>query len=62
MISTSSKMVKVAGGGQLEIAAVTGQTTYIIQNEIFSDEFKLLPLKGYDIILGWLDLTPVLLG
>jgi hypothetical protein len=52
IIIIASKKVKVAGGAQLDSCAITRSTTYFIQQETFSNEFKLLQLKGYDIILG----------
>jgi hypothetical protein len=52
IISTASKTVKVVGGGQLETSVVTMKTSYFIQGEDFSSDFKLLQLKGYDVILG----------
>jgi hypothetical protein len=52
IISTASKTVKVARGGQLETSIVTKPTSYFIQGEAFNSEFKLLQLKGYDVILG----------
>jgi hypothetical protein len=50
--STSAKLVKVAGGGHLDSIAVIQKTPYVIQNQTFQGEFKLLQLNGYDIILG----------
>jgi hypothetical protein len=52
IISTKAKRVKVASGGYLDSNAITAQTTYFIQVEAFTNEFKLLQLKGHDIILG----------
>jgi hypothetical protein len=52
IITTTAKTVKVIGGGQLESNAITKSTTYFIQGESFSSDFKLLQLKGYDAILG----------
>jgi hypothetical protein len=50
--STTSKPVKVAGGGLLHSDATLSSTHYIIQHESFTNDFKLLQLRGYDIILG----------
>jgi hypothetical protein len=44
--------VKVEGGGTLDTNAITGIVSYSIQKGVFLGEFKLLQLKGYDIILG----------
>jgi hypothetical protein len=49
---TPSQKVKVAGGGHLDTDATTAPSTYQIQNHYFSNQFKLLPLRGYDIIFG----------
>jgi hypothetical protein len=51
MISTPSRVVKVAGGGTLNSTATTCLVHYSIQKESFASEFKLLQLKSYDIIL-----------
>jgi hypothetical protein len=52
IISTQSRTVKVAGGGTLNSNATTRLVPYSIQRENFTHEFKLLQLKGYDIIFG----------
>jgi hypothetical protein len=52
IISTTSQAVKVVGGGFLDSCGVTGWVSYTIQKEGFQNNFKLLQLKGYDIILG----------
>jgi hypothetical protein len=52
IISTKSRPVKVAGGGTLDTNATTRSIPYTIQKETFNGQFKLLQLKGYDIILG----------
>lgn len=49
---TKSKKVVVAGGGELESGIQVPEMQYDIQGEIFSNSFNLIPLKGYDIILG----------
>jgi hypothetical protein len=56
--STTSKVVKVAGGGQLNTSAMITSTPYSIQHEEFCGDFKLLQFKGHDIILGcdWIKL------
>jgi hypothetical protein len=48
--------VIVAGGGELLTGAHVPSISYMIQGHTFSNEFKILPLKGYDIVLGgdWL--------
>jgi hypothetical protein len=52
ILLTAPRTIKVAGGGHLDTSAITESITYLIQNEAFQNEFKLLPLKSYDIILG----------
>jgi hypothetical protein len=42
----------VVGGGHLESCASITDTSYYIQYELFTDDFTLLQLKGYDIIFG----------
>jgi hypothetical protein len=49
---TASKKVKVAGGGYLDSTAVALSASYMIHGEKFNNDFKLLQLKGYDVILG----------
>lgn len=48
--------VHIAGGGKLQTGAHIPSANYSIQGHEFSNSFKLLPLKGYEIILGcdWL--------
>lgn len=52
----SARNVQVAGGGFLISGAILPNCSYIIQVKQFSTDFKILPLKGYDIVLGvpWL--------
>jgi hypothetical protein len=50
--STISRAAKIAGGGSLSLDAMEGPLSYTIQKEEFTDEFKSLQLKRYDIILG----------
>jgi hypothetical protein len=45
------RQVKVAGGGYLNSSVVISSTPYVIQDEVFHSDFKLLQLKGYDVIL-----------
>jgi hypothetical protein len=52
LLSTTSRKVRVVGGEHLEASTITCDTLYSIQHETFNNSFKLLPLKGYDIILG----------
>jgi hypothetical protein len=52
ILSAATHKVRVTGGGYLESNATTSPTPYFIQNEDFSNSFKLLQLKGYDLILG----------
>jgi hypothetical protein len=51
IISTTSRRVKVIGGGFLDSDAIISPTTYLIQNHSFTNEFKLLKLQGHDMIL-----------
>jgi hypothetical protein len=50
------EIVKVAGGGELQSGSHIPETQYQIQGHKFSNLFKILPLKGYDLVLGcdWL--------
>jgi hypothetical protein len=50
--STHPKRVKVARGGYLDTNVVISPTSYVIQDEILQNDFKLLQLKGYEVILG----------
>jgi hypothetical protein len=54
---TATRKVRVAGGGHLDTSVVTAITTYHIQTEKNSNGFRLLPLKGYNVILGcdWIE-------
>jgi hypothetical protein len=52
IISTKSRAIKVAGGGTLDSNATTGSVQYTIQKEAFTGEFKMLVLRGYDVILA----------
>jgi hypothetical protein len=54
--SNTVEKVVVAGGGELLTGAHVHDMPYSIQNKIFNSTFKILPLKGYDIVLGgdWL--------
>jgi hypothetical protein len=51
--STCATRAKVAGGGHLDSCATITDTSYCIQFELFSGDFTLLQLKGYDIIFGY---------
>lgn len=56
-ISTNKlQPVHIAGGGKLQTGSHIAAAKYKIQDHEFCNTFKLLPLKGYDIILGcdWL--------
>jgi hypothetical protein len=50
--STTSKQVQVVGGGYLKTDAIISSASYHIQKEKFLNGFKLLQLRGYDIIFG----------
>jgi hypothetical protein len=52
IVSTAPLKVKVAGGGYLDTSATTTPTPYIIQQWRVCGKFKLLQLKGYDVIFG----------
>jgi hypothetical protein len=56
MRNTTARTVTVAGGGTLVTNAVVQQCTFSIQKIKFESTFRVLPLKGYDIVLGasWL--------
>jgi hypothetical protein len=42
----------VAGGGELQTGATVPDMDYTIQGNKFHNSFKILPLSGYDIVLG----------
>jgi hypothetical protein len=46
----------VAGGGELQTGAHIADMDYHIQGQKFTNSFRILPLQGYDIVLGgdWL--------
>lgn len=50
-ISTLEKVL-VAGGGELHTGSHTTDMEYTVQGHKFRNAFKIIPLKGYDIILG----------
>jgi hypothetical protein len=53
-ITTCKKMkVLVADGGELFTEFMYTDCLYTIQEEQFKSDFRILKLKGYDIILGW---------
>jgi hypothetical protein len=58
MQSAPVKTVRVAGGGTLLSDATLHKCPIIIQKHKFVTDFKVLPLKGYDMVLGvsWLKL------
>jgi hypothetical protein len=51
-VSNSLAKVVVAGGGELHTGAHVDSLSYTIQGHNFQNSFKILPLKGYDIVLG----------
>ena len=55
-INNPLETVQVAGGGILKSGSHVVDTPYTIQGHTFNNSFKVLQLKGYDIILGcdWL--------
>jgi hypothetical protein len=44
--------VLIAGGGELQTGAHVKNLQYTIKGNSFQNSFKILPLKGYDIVLG----------
>jgi hypothetical protein len=50
--TTEPRQIKVAGGGYLNSSAVISSTAYVIQDEVFHSDFKLLKLKGDDVIFS----------
>ena len=44
--------VTVAGGGELQTGAHILDMQYSVQGHTFNNSFKILPLQGYDIVLG----------
>jgi hypothetical protein len=51
-VHTSLETVLVAGGGALQIGAQVQAMDYVIQGHTFNNPFKILSLKGYDLVLG----------
>jgi hypothetical protein len=56
LIPIPHRKVLVAGGGELNCQSILPQCGYTIQGTTFTHDFHILPLKGYDVILGsnWL--------
>jgi hypothetical protein len=56
LVPVAKKKVLVAGGGELVSDSILPQLSYSLAGKTFSHDFHILPLKGYDIILGanWL--------
>jgi hypothetical protein len=56
LIPVPHKKVLVARGGELISDFILPQLQFSLEGKIFSHDFQILPLKGYDIILGanWL--------
>uniref|UniRef100_A0ACD5Y7D8 Uncharacterized protein n=1 Tax=Avena sativa TaxID=4498 RepID=A0ACD5Y7D8_AVESA len=56
LVPIPSRTVIVAGGGELTCEYILPQHGYHVQGKEFVHDFNILPLKGYDIILGanWL--------
>lgn len=46
------RKIMVAGGGMLVSNVKTGQIAYKVQGLEFNTAFRLIPLKGFDIVLG----------
>jgi hypothetical protein len=51
-VSNTLEKVLVAGGGELQTGPHVENLQYTIQGNSFQNSFKILPLKGYDIVLG----------
>ena len=56
MCKATSRKVSVAGGGTLVIDSVIPQCPFSINKVKFDSDFRILDLKGYDVVLGvsWL--------
>ena len=56
-VNNPLETVVVAGGGTLQTGSHTVDTPYTIQGHKFNNSFRVLPLKGFVIILGcdWLE-------
>ena len=52
LINTPTKKVTVAGGGSLSSGAYAPNTSFKICNETFSNDFTVVELQGYDVVLG----------
>jgi hypothetical protein len=51
-VSNTLEKVLVAGGGELQTGSHVENLQYTIQGNSFQNSFKILSLKGYDIVLG----------
>jgi hypothetical protein len=51
-VSNTLETVQVAGGGTLQTGAHVQDIDYTIQGEKFTNSFRILSLKGYDMVLG----------
>ena len=52
MQAAPARIVVVAGGTTLKSEAIAYNCTFQIQNTTFTSDFRILPLKGSDVILG----------
>jgi hypothetical protein len=57
IIQAAQNKVIVDGGGELLSDSILSQYNYTLAGKMFTHDFHVLPLKGYDIILGanWLN-------
>jgi hypothetical protein len=52
IVTHALEKVQVAGGGELLTGAHVTPMDYLVQGHTFNNSFKVLQLKGYDIVLG----------
>lgn len=62
ILEAGNRRILVAGGGMISSSTKTGQLSYTVQGHPFERVFQLIPLKGFDVILGadWIyDHSPI---
>lgn len=62
ILEAGNRRILVAGGGMISSSTKAGQLSYTVQGHPFERVFQLIPLKGFDVILGadWIyDHSPI---
>lgn len=62
ILEAGNRRILVAGGGMISSSTKTEQLSYTVQGHPFERVFQLIPLKGFDVILGadWIyDHSPI---